>query len=447
MSIACLKGAARFCSIKGSVSSIIAPKTKVIVLGGTSHLAGSIVHRALELGYSVIGTSRAVDFKGLKPSGNLDLVHIPADRVTDVATWKKFAESKIFFGDRVLVVNAMGGANCEALETLETKNIDPVVAALEGIQSVAKVRALEKFHFLNLSSLAAEICSESGYGKAKKECDSILLEKGPEDMTILRVSYAVNPPARGGGTNSVSDEHWYSVDQLATLPFQIVLGDKDVPMQPVALSDIADVACNSLFFKGKETVYAVGPQIVSQMYFAKFFANVLGKKFNPLFVDSKVGALLAKHFSKGHFSSYAIEAINKGGIVRDPGPFELRKGSPLLTLEDQYKIKDGEEISIVALPIIAHLRESIKKVFTNPEVARDTFSATRIFLADKFVGLRPGVFSAWVQAAFEALCRIGPSTSVTRDGVSYRVKIVAKDDFNKTARLNANKFAKSITKS
>ncbi len=442
MNVMPFRGTARFCSSMVMAPSALTPKTKVIVLGVTSHLAASIVRRALEIGHTVIGTSRASDFKGLNPSKNLELSHIPRDKVTDVEAWKRFAESKLFLGDSVLVVNAMGGAHCEGDETLLTKNIDPVVAALDGIQTVAKVRGLKKFHFLNISSLAAEICSDSGYGKAKKECDNILLARGPEDMTILRVSYAMNPPAINGGITPVSDEHWYAADQLAAMPFQIVLGDKEVPMQPVAHSDIADVVCNSLSFKGKEIINAVGPEIVTQVVFAGFFAKVLGKDFNPILVNPQVGTLLAKHFSKGHFSLYAIDAINKGGILRDPGPFKLRKRGPLLSIEDQYKMKENDEISIVAPPIKEHLKEIFKKIIRSPEAARDAFLAGRIFIADQFSTISTCIFARLIIGFFGTLCK-GAIIPVKRDGVSYKVKITDKDEFNEKARLNINKFAQT----
>ncbi len=358
-----------------STAALAAPKVpKVIVLGATSHIAGGVVLEALRRGCDVTGTSRRPDFKGLKPSTNLDLVVIPKDKVTDVATWKKFAAGVIKSGDDVLVVNAMGGAHPEEGLTLEDLNIHPVVAALEGIQTVAKIKGVERFHFLQFSSASTEVCADP-YGDTKRKANKTILEMGPADTTILSVGYALSAPVRDGGKLLISNEHDYSPDQLAYMPLQIILGDGNVPIQPVALSDIAEVACNSLDYRGKETIFAVGPEIVTQTDLVKFFCTLMGRDFNPIDLPLDVATLIVKHFAKGHFAPYAVEAVSKGGIILPHGPFEARKGSSLLKLKDIYPVREGDEFVTVAPPIKAHLREVVRKIATDPGAARDSLLA------------------------------------------------------------------------
>ena len=194
------------------------------------------------------------------------------------------------------------------------------------------------------------------------------------------MGYALSCPVRKGKSLFISNEHAYSADEIGKLPFHPVIGDKFAKMQPVAVKDIASAVCNSIEFTGKKTIFAVGPNSMSQEAFFKFFVDHLGKRHRPLTIPLEAAAILTKHASKGHFAEYVVDYCAQGGFELDYKPFEERVGRPLASMEEIYEVTEGEKLIVKYPPIREHATEVFKKIIDNPGVLKDLTRAMKLII-------------------------------------------------------------------
>ena len=348
----------------------------VIILGGTGHLGSKIAESALKRGWRVYATTRQKNAGGLASAERFTWLTMPSESVADSSKWKALVDKLNLDGMKVLVVNAMGGAHPKKGESLYDLNAAPTFAAFEGIADSLEGKDIQSCSYVHYSSLAAELVKDE-YGAVKTKIDETLMAtKKLANLTILRVSYALEQGINRVQNVYVDNKHAYAPEQTACLPLQPVLGDGNQPVPVVFTTDIVDATFNTADRSGKTVINTISSEKVTQIALAKVFTEMIGKKFRPLHIPLHEAKLLAKHFPMGHFAPYAVEYCEVvPNIFMCYKPFEELLGRPTMTIEEGYLIPDGHKLDYAKPPIKEHSKMVFRKLRTCPEARRDTFKA------------------------------------------------------------------------
>lgn len=356
----------------------------LVVLGGTGHIGRTVIAEGLARGCTVIATSRNGAPTGTPTGANLTWVATGDKGVTSPRYWREFATREIPESSQVLVVNAIGGAHPSPGKTLRDLNFYPAVAAFEGISDGMRPKGSD-LRLVQFSSSAAGLLQDE-YGRVKQEGDAAVLQIGAncgaKATTIYRIGYVMESATGCDRIFKIDNHHAYAPEQVAELPVQPVIGDGNQPLQPVAMSDVMDGLFATVNHDGHVILHAVGPETISQEEFLKKFTDLKGKPFRPIYIPIEAAKKMSRHIPKGHFAPYAVEYLEKGGHVLCHKPFEKRVGRPLLTVNEMYQVKPGQELVYSRPPVFEHVREAVAKVATCSAARQDLFSASMMLARD-----------------------------------------------------------------
>jgi uncharacterized protein YbjT (DUF2867 family) len=357
-------------------------KPTVLVLGH-GNLGNKVAEEAARQGHRVLITSRTK--KSIQLSKNVSIVNTPESTTKDQKFWRDLIGQNIQEKGRLLVVNGIGGTHPRPGETLHDLNVKTMVSSLSGIaDGVKQNKSISDLHVVHYSSIAADY-SDHEYGQVKKEAEERAMSLGIDNLTALRVGYAVEPLIQGEHTNVIQNQHYYGPEQAVQLPCVPLIGDKQnrnrVMLQPVAMDDVAKATLNAAHTTGKHVIDAVGPELLTQEQFFHFFSDLLGKEFKPFYIPIETARLLAKHFSLGHFAPFAVEYCARNGIVLSPDKFEALVGDRLQTLADMYAGSD-KPLEFSRPPLVKHAKQIVSTLSSSAEARKDTGKVIKTILTD-----------------------------------------------------------------
>lgn len=343
------------------------PRKKVVVLGVTGQLGNAAALKGIEKGYEVYGTSRRT--VGLKKTSRFIPIETPKEELTSRVFWKEkvFEEVICSETEEITVINTIGGAHPPEGQTLFDLNVGAPVAAAQGLDLALQGKKT-KVRFVQCSSIAASLLDDE-YGESKRTADRELAKYTPA-FTSLRVGYAFNELKMSEFSVKYIDmEHAWGPEQMAGLPVQILFEHGDHPIQPVFVGDLVHGAYNAPFAEGAYIVDAVGEEVLTTDGFFKFFTDLSGKPYRPIYISYKVAREMAKHFPHGHFAPYAIEyceRMDKGGKPLCALPFTQLLERPTTRMEEVYKPQEGEKFVFAAPPLAKHTQVVAQKVMQQP---------------------------------------------------------------------------------
>lgn len=352
-------------SIPVKTTPPIQPKKKFFVLGASGQLGMATGVKAVQEGYHVYGTSR--NTKGFTQTERFRMLQTPQEEIHDYKFWKDLFICHLERGEEVTVVNTIGGAHAPEGKKLRDINVTPVVAAAQGLDLAARGMQL-RVRWIHDSSIAASLL-EDEYGDTKRESEEELAKIVPS-LTVMRVGYAFNSLKKESFMISKIDmEHGWGPEQMAGLPFQFLFEHGNHMIQPVYVGDIIDAKFNAPFDEGCRIIHAVGQEVFTTDQFFKFFRDLSGKRYRPIYISYKVAQTLARLVPHGHFAPYAVEYCQKmdqEGKALCSAPFAELLGRPTTTMAQAYSVEEGGTLLFAAPPIGKHLRIIGTKVYTEP---------------------------------------------------------------------------------
>jgi hypothetical protein len=184
------------------------------------------------------------------------------------------------------------------------------------------------------------------------------------------MGYGLDRPLISERKIMINNHHGWSPDQIATLPIVPIVGNGKQPLQPVSMEDALIGIANAPLYREIPLIEGVGPKVVTQEEFYRFFRkDLLNASFRPVYLSPKQLQVVAEHFPHGHFAPYAVRYLANGGYVIDHTPLETVVGRSLLSLQDIYVLEDGKTYVMTRPPIARHVKEAAKKAVTNPRSA------------------------------------------------------------------------------
>jgi len=355
-----------------------APSTTLLVLGN-SNIGHAVAERGARLGHRVSVTTRE-EFSQNKTGGVISYLHTPQEEQTNSLFWKNLVKEKIPSQSHLLVLNTIGGSVAAPGQTMEELNVHIPAAAIEG----ALEGAGGKFDSCNVVHLSTSAAAhlDAPYGKTKRLGEEHLFAEPIDHLTIFRMSYVAEALFRKTVTQTYKEHHRLSAEEFALLPFTPLLGSpwdyKKVVLQPVSMGDIATAVFNtSALPKGKRLINAVGREEMTQEDFFKFFTDLLGKKFRPIYIPIESAEIMARHHPFGHCVPYAVEFCSKDRVGDSPKEFEELLGAPAKTLAEVYDAEGDEEAELVIPrpPLSAFAGQVVKNLWQNPKVLPATLKA------------------------------------------------------------------------
>jgi len=362
-----------------SQESSLKGRKVVVIVGASGNIGKETALAALARGHFVIATSRTPAVKGLTPDlevqDKLKIVQTPDEQTHNPKFWEEFFVSHLKDGDEVIVVSTVGGAHGDDLRHLNITVPHAIFSGLEASQDQVKYGKLTA---RQCSSIAAPLMI-GDYGQTKHESDQALLNLKRLPVQIVRIGMVID-----NHKGVPANPHPYTFLEMAIaskiamgVSFQPMLGHHSVPMQPVAIDDVAEALVSQRTTEDR-IVHAVGPEVLTQGSMTEFYCKLLGLKYRPMAVSLKAAELLAKHHAKGHFAPYAVEyclKFEKGEPVTfSHQELENLLGRPLTKFEDMY-LDNLDQLVLTRAPFKGHLKEIVLKVVKNPRAAWDTAQA------------------------------------------------------------------------
>lgn len=363
------------------VNTKINSEKVLIVLGGRGNIGNAIANEGVLRGYDVKITSR----QNYNNQGNIQLLHTPLNDISNKKMWKQLAEQHLKSYREILVVNTIGGSISDSNIDMHTLNCDIPITAMEAIHEVVKYHGIQKSHFVHLSSVAAASGPEAEYGITKK-CSEEQLVKSKINVTILRLCYVVKPWIKSSIDFHYKNFHQLSVEEMAILPVSILLGDYKKPnevfLSIIAIEDLVKGIFNlTKYVPKKQLINANNGQLLTQEEFFKFFTDLYGRKFRPIYIPTAHAMTLAKHHEFGHLTPYTIEYCEKtftiAGIIHESESFVKIVGGNLKDLPQIYDLKSDQELIIPAPPVIKLTCHILKNLWQKSDCRLETFIAVK----------------------------------------------------------------------
>lgn len=400
------------------------PRESLLILGN-SNVGWGIAQEGIKRGYRVLITTRR-NLDTFAKNKNIEYINTPERFLTNQNYWKDIARFHFKKGERLLVVNTIGGSIPSSNGTIEDLNINIPLAAIKGItDGVNNGTSLDKYNVIHLSTMAAGL--KAPYGKTKREVELRLLELPLSHLTIFRMGYAVEALIGNTMTQTYKSHHRLSLEEMTLLPIQFLIGGPSqynkvlVPL--VSIDDVATAIFNVFNrpVQGK-IIDAVNRENITQEQFCRFHTDLLGKKFRPIYIPIESANKLVKHHTFGHLVSYAIEYCAMEHNIRlDPEEFAKLVGKPLKTLSEMYTLLPHQELIIPRPPLVEFAIYIIRNLWNKPESLLDTFKAMIIMakslLRDKNTFL------------LQPIQNPAPKTG-------YRWKSVSEENFNSISESN-----------
>lgn len=337
------------------------------IQGGTSHIASSVRAGALKKNWKVISAQRKDTFSKLQNSLKTEfekdgLKFVKLIDATNRDEVKNLLCDNIDsnFQGTIVFFNAIGGVNLSKSATLEKLNYDSAVSFASAINEFVSKK--DKIHsiLIHCSSIAANLISNSEYGKIKLKTDLELLSNKYMINCILcfRIGYVVQSLIRPG---EMSHAHAFGQEQLAYFfPLQpVIVYDKNPSKEeektgmiyPVHMDDLVQAVTNvPAKFQNKKNIKliinAVGSEGYTQADFSKFYTDLMNKPFEPYNIHIEDFEVLATEFPLGHIAKYAAEYFRQRTAEKiDEASFKELLGRDLTPLK-----KIAEEIKALSCP-------------------------------------------------------------------------------------------------
>lgn len=365
------------------VNTKVSSEKVLIVLGGRGNIGNAIANGGVLRGYDVKITSRN---QYPNPNhGKIQCLHTPLKDISNKKMWKQLAEQHLKSYREILVVNTIGGSISDSNIDIHTLNCGIPITAMEAIHDVVKYYGIQKSHFVHLSSVAAASSPEAEYGITKK-CSEEQIANSKMKVTILRLCYVVKPWIKSSIDFHYKNFHQLSVEEMAILPVSILLGDYKKPnevfLSIIAIEDLVKGIFNlTKYVPKKQLINANNGQLLTQEEFFKFFTDLYGRKFRPIYIPTAHAMTLAKYHEFGHLTPYTIEYCEKtftiAGIIHESETFVKIVGGNLKNLSQIYDLKSNEELIIPAPPVIKLTCHILKNLWQKSDCRLETFIAIK----------------------------------------------------------------------
>ena len=348
------------------------PPTTLLVLGGTSQMGLPIIKKALTEGYSVLACSRGVPKEA---KGGVQWLQVKEDQLGQVKFWKETFSKNIPEGNEVVLINTIGAAVAPKGQTLEDVNAKPIMAATQALMQDENHSRKAIGHF---STIAASFypsdpekqkmfCKQAkAYCRGRQEVDEFLRKSGLP-VTIVRPGYMFSDP---NASKTLVTKHPYSPEQFANMSFHPVLGSGKQIQQPVYVGDVIDAVMNGVKKDEVNVVDAVGPDTMTQEEMFKFFTDLSGQPFKPVYIPYELGQVIANYFPKGRLAPYSVGMFkhleNEGKEPLCKKKFEALVGKPLTSMQDLYQNLGSETLAFSKPPIAEHVKEILKGIACSP---------------------------------------------------------------------------------
>jgi nucleoside-diphosphate-sugar epimerase len=346
------------------------PSKLAVLILGNSNIGYHIARKGVERGHKVIVTTRSEVEQGKEKP--IEYIHTPVKKQFDSSFWRDLVKKHIPNDSHLLVVNTIGGSVAAPNQTIEDLNTHIPLAAVEGVIEEAQSSFRHNYNVVQLSTSAAGEL-EAPYGKTKRETERLLKELPIPNLTIFRMSYVAEALFKDTVTQTYKDQHRLSAEEFALLPFTPLIGNpwdyKRVILQPVAMEDVATAAYNTVNLpRGNRVIDAVSDEEMTQEEFFKFYTDLIGKKFRPLFIPVEAADIMATHHPFGHCISYAVEFCAEDRSGHSHEAFEKLVGKPLKTLSEVYQTKSDKKftLTIPRPPLVAFGSQVFQNIWRNP---------------------------------------------------------------------------------
>ena len=194
-------------------------KNKVITVFGTGFIGKNLIYQLLEMGNIVRAVSRNPYLQGkLGPMGNSSNLDICYGNIVKAQTIEKY------IANSDMVINLVGVLHESGGETYFNSHVT-------GIKNISKLSAKYRIkELLHVSSIGADVNSDSKYQSTKGEGEKVLLENFPK-AKIVRPSIVFGP-----------DDGFFSVQSkiVKLSPVVPMFGGGANKFQPVYVKDLVE---------------------------------------------------------------------------------------------------------------------------------------------------------------------------------------------------------------
>lgn len=195
---------------------------RVLVIGASGLIGGTLVRRLTEAGHAVVLGVREEGKLGAETATRVDglpTVHVDYTSISTAESWRQRLEGID------AVVNAVGIFREQGKQTFDALHVKAPLALFEAAAATGVRRIVQ------ISALGADPHSPFAYFSSKGRADAALLAL-PISSVVLRPSLVFAPNGASG--------RWFI--SLAALPLTPLPGGGGQPIQPVHLDDLCEAA-------------------------------------------------------------------------------------------------------------------------------------------------------------------------------------------------------------
>ncbi|MCK5801942.1 MAG: NAD-dependent epimerase/dehydratase family protein [Lentisphaeria bacterium] len=280
-------------------------KRRILILGGSGFLSGTIARRALENGDSVWTVTR-----GQRPAVD-GVTSLVADRADTGALREAVASAGVRFD---AVIDCIGYKPQDAVQDLE---LFPGLAAHLVFVSTDFVFDPSQRRFPQNDDNDAYL-TDDGYGANKRQCEELLIAAGVERLpwTVLRACHIYGSGSKLGCLPEHSRDEKL-IERLRAGERLRLVGGGHFLQQPVFARDLADIAlaCSDAPKAIGKILHTVGPEILESREYYQIIADELGVKL--AIEEVPVSEYLAAHPEHASFLChriYRLDAIAAAGL-------------------------------------------------------------------------------------------------------------------------------------
>lgn len=277
---------------------------RVLIIGGSGFLSGTLARVALAIGHSVTIVTRG---KRLLPAG---VRAVTVDR-NDRAGFARFiAEIDVRWD---LVVDAICYTPDDA-----TQDVEVFAGRTERLVLVSTDFVYDPNQRKNPQTEQAEAYVQAGYGGLKRQAEAVLEQTSTKVLpwTILRPSHIYGPGSLPGCLPLHGRDPQLVGHILAGRPLRLVGGGSFL-QHPVFATDLAETILRTAgnpAVTGR-TFNVNGPEVIESRTYYRVFAALLGREV--VIEDVAVNDFLASHPDKAPFCCdrvYDLTALRSAGI-------------------------------------------------------------------------------------------------------------------------------------
>jgi len=356
-------------------------KKTLVITGGSAQMGPGFIKEGQNRGYEVVSCSRRIPAP--ENQGSVNWVNIKGSEITSERFWVNLFQTHCSKSDKIAVVNTIGASVAPIGQTLEEVN-EKIVSAVLG--------ALNKLHCLtgqdvaiaHISSICATLFPTDAYSQRSFYPQSIAYASGRQraddeidksgiPATIVCPGFVFTYPRSG---KIIDTGHHYSPEQLASMFIHLIAGSGKQILQPVYMHDIIVAVFNGLATGKNHLVNAVGPDVFTQEEMLKFFVELVGGRFKPIYIPLDLALIIAKYAPKGRLAPYAIDMLRHLELPKHNTPlcekeFKNLVGKPLTSMRGLYSNLERSTIVLPKPPILEHVNEILGIIWSNLEARKD----------------------------------------------------------------------------